>query len=161
MIPKSVERNMLINSCRGFCFWHPFDILLLLHLSLCQFWSLHNVSATLSHWIQPYWHPGGFYLRAKFGRKTRWILTSTQKRKKRDKVYVGQNYTWIRLRWFFTLSVPMICIFQGACNSDGSRVVDWGGLIIMFLGVALTGARVLFDGSSLKRDFQILICPFS
>ena len=62
---------------------------------------------------------------------------------------------------FLPSSVPMICIFQGACNSDGSRVVDWGGLIIMFLGVALTGARVLFDGSSLKRDFQILICHFS
>ena len=28
---------------------------------------------------------------------------------------------------------------QGACNADGSRVVDWGGLIIMFMGVALTG----------------------
>ena len=45
---------------------------------------------------------------------------------------------------FLPSSVPMICIFQGACNSDGSRVVDWGGLIIMFLGVALTGALEFF-----------------
>ena len=49
----------------------------------------------------------------------------------------------------------MICIFQGACNSDGSRVVDWGGLIIMFLGVALTGVRVLFGGSSLKFEESV------
>ena len=91
--------------------------------------------------------PGGYWRVHKRGKgKTRSMRVRTT-----------HEFAWGDL---FTL-YPMICIFQGACNSDGSRVVDWGGLIIMFLGVALTGARVLFDGSSLKMDFQILICPLS
>jgi len=40
---------------------------------------------------------------------------------------------------------------EGACNADGSRVVDWGGLIIMFMGVALTGV-----GGSLYWCFGIV-----
>ena len=28
---------------------------------------------------------------------------------------------------------------EGACAQDGSRIVDWLGLVIVFLGIALTG----------------------
>ena len=43
---------------------------------------------------------------------------------------------WFQLFYSFLFQNGL---YQGACNADGSRVVDWGGLIIMFMGVALTG----------------------
>ena len=40
---------------------------------------------------------------------------------------------------------------ENGCAEDGSRVVDWFGLIIMFLGIALTGV-----GNSLFWCFGII-----
>merc|ERR1719348_1433975 len=50
---------------------------------------------------------------------------------------------------------------EGACNEDGSRVIDWVGLVIVFTGIALTGVgnslfwcfgMVYLDDNSSKKN---------
>jgi len=55
---------------------------------------------------------------------------------------------------------------EGVCGDDGSRVIDWFGLVIVFLGIALTGignslfyvfGMVYLDDNSSKRNSPFLL----